>query len=71
MKFRHLVRFTRSHYSTVDYDVDRMSTCTYFSHFSFTTEMDFALVQNFAFPLHGFYVYEELWNPRLNEKLNT
>ena len=37
MKFRHLVRFTRSCYLTVDYDVYRMSRA-HFSHFSFTTE---------------------------------
>ena len=73
MKFRHLVRFTRSRYFTVDYDVYRMSTCIHFSHFSFTTELDSSFVLNFAFPcvLRGFHVYEELWNPRLNEKLDT
>ena len=50
MKFRHLVRFTRSRYLKVDYDVYRMSTCIHFSHLSFTTEMDSSLVLNFAFP---------------------
>ena len=69
--FRHPVRFTRSRYFTVDYDVYRMSTCVHFSHFSFTTEMDSPLIFNFAFPLRGFHVYKELWNPRLNEKLDT
>ena len=73
MKFRHLVRFTRSRYFTVDYDVYRMSTCIHFSHFSSTTEMDSLLVLNFAFPcgLRGFHVYKELQNPRLNEKIDT
>jgi len=35
--------------------------------------MDSSLVLNFAFPcgLRGFHVYKELWNPRLNEKLDT
>ena len=44
-------------------------------HFNFTTEMDSSnsLVLNFAFPcgLRGFHVYKELWNPKLNEKLET
>ena len=44
-------------------------------HFNFTTEMDSSnsLVLNFAFPcgLCGFHVYKELWNPKLNEKLET
>ena len=33
--------------------------------------MDSLLVSNFAFPcgLCGFNVYKELWNPKLNEKL--
>ena len=67
MKFRHLVRFTRSRYFEVDYDVYRMSTCIHFSHLSFTTEMDSSLLLNFAFPcgLRGFHVYKELWNPRV------
>ena len=71
MKFRHLVRFTRSRYFTVDYDVYRMSTCIHSSHFSFTTEMDSSLVLSFAFPcgLRGFHVYKELWNPRLVKSL--
>ena len=32
-----------------------------------------SLVLNFAFPcgLRGFHVYKELWNPKLNEKLET
>ena len=73
MKFRHLVRSTRSRYFKVDYDVYRMSTCIHFSHLCFTTKMDSSLVLNFAFPcgLRGFHVYKELWNPRLNEKLDT
>ena len=56
----------------VDYDVYRMS-CAHFSHFSLTTEMDSSLVLNFALPcgLHSFHVYKELWNHRLNEKLDT
>ena len=35
--------------------------------------MDTSLILNFAFPcgLRGFHVYKELWNPRLNEKLDT
>ena len=35
--------------------------------------MDSLLALNFAFPcgLRGFHVYKELWNPRLNEKLDT
>jgi len=35
--------------------------------------MDSSLVLNFAFPcgLRGLQVYKELWNPRLNEKLDT
>ncbi len=44
-------------------------------HFNFTTEMDSSnsLVLNFAFPcgLRGFHVYKELWNPKVNEKLET
>ena len=44
-------------------------------HFNFTTEMDSSnsLVLNFAFPcgLCGFHIYKELWNPKLNEKLET
>ena len=73
MKFRHLVRFARSRYFTVDYDVYRMSTCIHFSHFSSTTEMDSLLVLNFAFScgLRGVHIYKELWNPRLNEKVDT
>ena len=45
----------------------------YAGYFSFTTEMDSLLALNFAFPcgLCGFHVYKELWNPRLNEKLDT
>ena len=41
--------------------------------FSLTTEMDSLLVLKFAFPceLRGFHVYKELWNSRLNEKLDT
>ena len=37
MKFRHLVRFTRSRYFTVDYEVYRMSTCIHFSHLVIST----------------------------------
>ena len=72
MKCRHLVSFTQSCYLTVDYDVYRMSYA-HFSHFSLTTEMDYWLVLNFAFPcgLRGFHVYKELWNPGLNKKLDT
>ena len=35
--------------------------------------MDSSLALNLAFPcgLRGFHVYKELWNPRLNEKLDT
>ena len=45
MKFRHQVRFTRSCYLTVDYDVYWMFRA-HFSHFmiSFITEMDSTLV---------------------------
>ena len=73
MKFHHLVRFTRSRYFTVDYNVYRMSACIHFSHFSFTTEMDSSLVLNFAFPcgLRVFHVYKELRNHRLNGKLDA
>ena len=39
MKFRHLVRFTRSRYFEVDYDVSYI----HFSDLSFTTEMDSSL----------------------------
>ena len=43
------------------------------SHFSLTTEMDSSQILNFAFSceVRGFHVYKELWNPRLNEKLDT
>ena len=72
MKFRHLVSYTHIRYLTVDYDVYRMSL-THFSHFSLITKLVSSLVLNFAFPceLHGFHVYKELWNPILNEKLDT
>ena len=43
MKFRHVVRFTRSCYLTVDYHVYRMPRA-HFSHFSFITEVDYSLV---------------------------
>ena len=35
--------------------------------------MDSSLALNLAFPcgLRGLHVYKELWNPRLNEKLDT
>ena len=69
MKCRHLVSFTQSCYLTVDYDVYRMSHA-HFSHFSLTTEMDYSVVLNFAFPC-GFHVYKELWNPGLSKKLDT
>ena len=78
MKFRHLVRFTRSRYFTVDYErISDVYVYTFQSsgHFNFTTEMDSSnsLVLNFAFPcgLRGFHVYKELWNPKLNEMLET
>ena len=72
IKCRHLVSFTQSCCLTVDNDVYRMS-CAHFSHFSLTTEMDSTLVLNFAFPcgLHLFHIYKELWNPILNENLDT
>ena len=72
MKCRHLVSFAQSCCLTVDNGVYRMSH-SHFSHFSLTTEMDSSLVLNFAFPcgLRGFQVYKELWNPRLDEKLDT
>ena len=43
-----------------------MSTCIHFSHLVISTS-------HFAFPcgLRGFHVYKELWNPKLNEKLET
>ena len=37
MKFCHLVRFTRSRYFTVDYDVYQMSTCIHFSNLVIST----------------------------------
>ena len=48
-------------------------SCAHVNHFILTTEMDSLLILNFAFPcgLHGFHVFKELWNPRLNEKLDT
>ena len=43
MRIGHLVRFIRSRFLTVDYDVYRVSRA-HFSHFSFITEMDYSLV---------------------------
>ena len=46
MKFGHLVRFTRSCYLTVNYDVYRVSRAhfCFITDFSFITEMDSSLV---------------------------
>ena len=72
MKFCHLVSFTRMYYLTVNYDMYWVSRA-HFSQFSLTTEMDSSLALNFAFlcGLCSFHIYEEQWNPRLNEKLDT
>ena len=52
MKFRHLVRFTRSRYFTVDYDVYRMSMCIHFSHLVISTSQ-----LNFIFRKKNVFVH--------------